>query len=342
MSTSQFPVIHQLVPTVVGPPEQEGRAGARRVHRRQIVDDDASMVSGQSMHRDIQVEAVCQNWGILHRLLPVGTPHAGGFYETRHRILAETVRRCLAQYPLARWNSLLSVAQARINAQSIDRPSPHSLIFGSDFVFPSNLPVLNSVAARADEDVQFDPFLASAAEAESRDRAKQRDEFLLLWDQIFEQRQTEASRRFIVSGAPPLQAGQVVYLRSEQIMRKTATPSRPLRLLEALGRHTWLAEDLDNESIIRVHARNLYNPMDKSAVTETQGESNEDQPMVDSPPTGSSHANAMSSIEKKNLPPEQIRRVRTDGEQTFLASIAGGKSARGRIRRGRMIRNPTT
>jgi hypothetical protein len=276
----------------------------------------------------------CKLWGIQQRILPPYTPHLGGFYEIRHKTATATLRAILAEIPLADWQTMANIAAARINSYiGPDRTSsPHELIFGWKFTFPSLGLLTNAVELEpANPD---DVLLEASAEHEARIRGQARQEMLAVWDREYAERQRLAAERFenqVPDSRQELEVGNKVYLVRQMITRKFDERAIPYRLTEKLGECMWKAKPIDEDgSPITVHARHLRRAEEftpsaldgERAPTQTSRNIHEDKD--DDRVEHGSHG-----------PPEKTN-DRTTPEQRFLNSISGQASKSGRVRRGSM------
>ena len=281
---------------------------------------------------------VCTQFGIRHHLNVPYTPHQGGFFETRHRIIGESLRSTLVQYPVHNWKTLIQIAQARINSH-VGRNrthSPHQLIFGWKYVFPFENGIANS-CDNSDPNTLItdpeDPFTISTAQSESSTRNKERSNFLKIWNEDYHLRQVKALVSFQKShpptGLPPLKEGDKVYLINNGVRYKFASRNDPITLKEQLHSHIWMAED-SMEKRFKVHIRNIFrppadDPLEHGPETEEAPDTSADQELDEV-------ARRMPLAAK----PPETRKARTlPPEQGFLASIRGSSSKTGRIRRGR-------
>lgn len=286
--------------------------------------------NGPQFVRSPLLAGLCLVRGIRHLAIPLFTPHMGGFYEVRHRVATRCLRALLSEYPVADWELLMAIAQSKVNSHvGPDRSaSPHQLVYGWEYIHPA----VGALANARDVDWE-DPFTSPVEEAESR--AKVRDEFLKLWEEEFAARQVQQQASFKPMREEPLALGDEVYLVDDRVKRKFAPGSvGPYRLVEQVGKHTWMVLAEDSAIPVKLHVRNMRsveNPPEMD-VTGPQGQSSEeDEEGGQDSPEGEDPGS--------DIPPgRNIRKRRVSAEERFLASVPGMVTRSGRLRRGRTDR----
>ena len=190
-----------------------------------------------------------------------------------------------------------------------------------------------------------DPF--TSPEQEAKERSDIRDEFLKIWEQEFQARQDGQSAAFRpVAEAEALALGDWVVWKKEKIRRKFERISEgPYRLIEKVGRHTWMIQNEEMLIPLKVHARGLKR-IDHEAITEKsdetkrlvhEGSGNEDishRAIEDGP--ASHEASAPASPTGKEIG-RSLPKERFSAEERFLASLHETRSSTGRLRRGSLI-----
>jgi hypothetical protein len=281
------------------------------------------------------LKGLCLLRGITHVTLPLYSPWAGGFYEIRHRIATRCLRALLIQFPIGDWRILTAVAQSKVNSHvGNDRTaSPHQLIYGWSYVHPAIGTLLNAVGSGTDPTAWTDPF--EDPEEEAKERSKQRDEFLRLWEEEFQRRQVIQEQAFGQGNKEALAIGDYVMVSHEGIKRKFAPLSKgPMRLIEQLGRHTWLVKGEENTLPMKVHTRSMTKIMGSLIEGEVRDEETTtiEEPVVDNMQDIHEQHDTHENTEK-----EKKRNRPGDKEQQFMSNIGGSHSLRGRLRRGSMI-----
>lgn len=289
--------------------------------------------NGPQFVRSPLLAGLCLVRGIRHLTLPLFTPHMGGFYEVRHRIATKCLRALLAEYPIADWSVLMSIAQAKVNSHvGPDRTaSPHQLIFGWEYVQPAVGALKN--ASEVDWE---DPFTSPVEEAEARSKA--REEFLRLWEEEFAARQVQQQANFKPMREEPLALGDEVYIVDDRVKRKFAPGSvGPFKLIEQVGRHTWWVLAQDSAIPVKVHAKNLRSVEDPPDMVPVPLPVEQEQETVEEGPPGS----VDESDSENGIPPVRTTRKRhVSAEERFLSSVPGTVTRSGRLRRGRTDRKP--
>jgi hypothetical protein len=236
----------------------------------------------------------------------------------------------MAERPLTDWQFMANIAAARINSlTSADRTSsPHELIFGWKFTFPTVGALENSLENRVEE--PEDELLNAAAEDEAKRRLKDIEDMIVIWKNEYIERQKVSEERFnksLSTNTTPLETGDTVYLSHDVIRRKFADRAEPFILVGKKGNNIWTAKALDDENrIVTVHARHLRRVCGESVAepVETSAEpQNGELPVENIDP---------------DLPVKKIQRPTP--ENRFLQSIDGKASRSGRIRRGSMYKKP--
>jgi hypothetical protein len=293
------------------------------------------------------LRGLCLMRGIQHITLPLYAPFAGGFYEIRHRVAVRCLRTLLVQFPFGDWATLLAVAQSKVNSHvGTDRScSPHQLIYGWKYVYPTIGAIQNGLQGGVAEVDWNDPF--TSPEQEAKERSDLRDEFLKIWEQEFQARQDGQSAAFRpVAEAEALALGDWVVWKKEKIRRKFERISEgPYRLIEKVGRHTWMIQNEEMLIPLKVHARGLKR-IDHEAIAEKsdetkrlvhEGSGNEDishRAIEDGPESHEASAPASPTGKEigRSLPKERF-----SAEERFLASLHETRSSTGRLRRGSLI-----
>jgi hypothetical protein len=271
------------------------------------------------------IPAICKMWGIQQFILPPYTPHLGGFYEIRHKTATSVLRAILAEQPIADWQTMANIAAAKINSHiGQDRShSPHELIFGWSFSFPSTSALMNAAELRPVK--PDDALFEAAAEEESRTRLETRQKMIEIWTNEYIERQNISAERFrqqLPKNREELQVGDKVYFVKQIITRKFGHKSLPYRLVERLGESIWKAESIDEPGkIVKVHSRHLRKA--EEAEDATRSPATADQ--VDQPEALAEQA------------PPVRKSSRTAPENRFLSSIQGQLSRSGRVRRGSYV-----
>jgi hypothetical protein len=195
-------------------------------------------------------------WNIEHRRIPIYSPHAGGFYESKHRHALHVIRTMTMQHRRVDSQLLATIASQQINSRKSDdrTTAPHELIFGYEFHWPTqcqaaNLTENDGTVAR--EDVS----------KIQRARHELRERYLKLFDTEFDERQDKQAERFnkkIPRHRKPLEQGQLVMFVNDTIKKKFAAQCQgPFILLEAIGKHTWKTKELKTKREFILHARRL-------------------------------------------------------------------------------------
>jgi len=285
------------------------------------------------------LKGLCLLREIQHITLPLYAPFAGGFYEIRHRVATRCIRVLLAQFPIADWAVLIAVAQAKVNSHvGPDRSaSPHQLIYGWRYSLPLQSAVENAIQGEIKEVDWNDPFTSPEQEAE--ERSKVRTEFLALWDEEFNKRQQEQERKFVPAEGEPLALGDYVIWKKDKLRRKFAQISDgPYRLVEQVGKHTWMIQNEDMLIPLKAHSRGLKKihyeerkkDQGKRSVESMESSAGEEAQGV--PPAIEEVTNEPSGEELgRGL------RSRLSPEERFLASVHSTSSISGRLRRGSLI-----
>lgn len=288
----------------------------------------------------VLLAGLCLVWGIRHVRIPAYSPHVGGFYEVRHRIATRCIRTLLVQYPVAKWSLLLSIAQAKINShQGPDRSaSPHQLLFGWEYSYPSENAIFNASNQKAPES-WYDPF--SSPEEEATIRSKLRNEFLILWREEFAKRQHEQSQSFDDedSKKPVYEVGAQVYFVNDLIRRKFSPQSEgPYILLEKVGHHQWMVKGEDSAIPFRVHTKHLRlvgaPPQDTPEPPD-----HEVKPPLDRGNDPAENLGLASGNDLIRNLPKKSQISSKKNETDVIAGIDGSISSRGRLRRGSLIGN---
>ncbi len=293
------------------------------------------------------LRGLCLMRGIQHITLPLYAPFAGGFYEIRHRVAVRCLRTLLVQFPIGDWATLLAVAQSKVNSHvGTDRAcSPHQLIYGWKYVYPTIGALQNGMQEAVAEVDWNDPF--TSPEQEAKERGDLREEFLKIWEQEFQARQDGQSAAFRpVAEAEVLALGDWVVWKKEKIRRKFERISEgPYRLIEKVGRHTWMIQNEEMLIPLKVHARGLKRIDHEAVMKKSDGP-------TQSVPEGSgqeeiSHGAIEDDSEshEKSAPASptgkeigrSLPKERFSAEERFLASLHETRSSTGRLRRGSLI-----
>jgi hypothetical protein len=275
------------------------------------------------------LKGLCMVRGIRHLTLPERSPWMGGFYEIRHRTATRCLRTLLAQFPIGDWHTLTAIAQAKVNSHvGPDRScSPHELIYGWTYHHPTANALAQAITSREDE--WEDPFTKAETEAHARTASK--EDFLRLWKEEFQARQTAQHAKFEKehTGKRAFALGDDVFVTQPTIQRKFAPRAKgPFRLIEQIGKQTWRVAGPEVVLPFRVHTRNLVLAEGLPEVTTEDLERAPSQP-----PDG-------VTIGKTDPPGKVLRtrpRARCPPEESFLQRIQGQVSRAGRLRRGSLI-----
>jgi hypothetical protein len=295
--------------------------------------------NGPQFVSSAEFSSLLATWGIQHLRIPIYTPTAGGFYETKHRTAVHVLRTMLIDNPFHQWQFIASLAAQQINSRvSPDRTSsPHELLFGWEYIHPS---VFNMVEPTPLIDVDSgiaDPLLTPLVHEESRKRHERRTELLRIWHHEFDLRQNQAAERFeatIPKSRVPLATGDKVMFANDVIKRKMQDQaSGPFILSQQLGAHTWKVTEEGSSRTFIFHDRRLRKIEDSSDLPELL------PPLI---PSIASNGDSSSQVAPHTIIPSIVsqpthHRPRQDREESFLQSISG-PSRSGRVRRGSMNR----
>ena len=206
---------------------------------------------------------------IQHVTIPIYAPHAGGFYETKHRTAVHVLRTMLFDHPHKEWQYLATIASQQINSRtSADRScSPHELIFG----YPHSWPTMTSITNITTETEAVPP--ERVVDVQSK-RHQLREQFLDLWKTEFELRQTRSATRFYTKtpkSRPPLQIGDHVMFTNDTIKRKFAPQcTGPFLLISPNGQQSWHTVEIHTGRKFLLHSRRLrFIDPENSLVTPT-------------------------------------------------------------------------
>ena len=218
---------------------------------RIIISDNGKQFTDSTEFKDLIREA-----NIKHLLIPIYSPHAGGFYETKHKTAVWVIRTMLQDSPEEDWQYIATVASQQINArQSPDRlASPHELIFGYKHTWPGAAAVRNATT-------ETEAVPAEEALPVQSKRHEQRNKFLQLWADEFELRQQQTEQRFqskIPRNRHTLQCGDTVMFVNDTIKKKFAAQcAGPFHLIQQVGKHSWKTKEIATGREFILHSRRL-------------------------------------------------------------------------------------
>lgn len=154
------------------------------------------------------VQSLCGPFAfaVEHRLIPVGSPSHGGFYEVHHREIARAFRSILAEDPTVDWVELASIAECKVNSHRADgnTPSPFAQIHGWE---------PQSAVERLPMFLQVESSTAPPAAPMSSVLSARRAQYAKLWDSHFKESRLTTALQQPISQAPAVEVGDLVMVR---------------------------------------------------------------------------------------------------------------------------------
>ena len=218
---------------------------------RIIISDNGKQFTDSKEFQQLLREA-----NITHSLIPIHSPHAGGFYETKHKTAVWVIRTMLQDAPENDWQYIATVASQQINSrQSPDRSaSPHELIFGYKHTWPTTAAIRNSTTT-------LEPVGTEDVSGLQSKRHETTQKLLKLWDVEFDLRQQSTEQRFrskTPNNRQELQLGDHAMFVNDVIKKKFAAQcSGPFQLTEQTGKQTWKTREIATGREFILHARRL-------------------------------------------------------------------------------------
>ena len=233
-------------------------------HTRTIISDN-----GRQFENSDEWKLLMSTWNIKHLRIPIYSPHAGGFYETKHKTAVHVLRTMLFDNPKRDWQLIATIASQQINARhSADRSSsPHELIFG----YPHTWPILSAIQNTVNK---TDPVPSNEVVDLQAKRHQLRDQLLKLWDTEFELRQESTAKRFLTkvpNTRQPLQIGDHVMFTNDTIKKKFDPQcTGPFLLISPNGHQSWNTVEIHTGRKFILHSRRLrFIDPENSLVTST-------------------------------------------------------------------------